>query len=441
MHRIGDTIDERYELIRPLGTRHGAEMWEAEHRVVGRTVTLKILPAEVAADPVARKRLVAEAGIAADVGHPTVVEVYDVGVAGDGVPYLVTEPIRGEILADIIARQGALQPEDACEIALQLLAGLEAAHASNIVHGDVQAESIVVRSGRSGQLLVKILDFGVALPVAESSDAPESTTRASQVEPLDDLRAVGLLLYEMLSGRAGTVEPPRAVETGNGEVVQARSLVPAIPAGLARVVDQALNPRSARRLGSAKEMAALLAPFASAERNRSLAPRNTLTPFLSPEARRTRGMARLERAVLGLGEPREKEKPSVRPNLVLLDRVGERTTDRPVRGAVKSSRPPRLAPHELMEPRIPRPPRAPKHFMSHKPRHAGAERAPLRARARKYPSLPLRRWKAADSSGTPKKASSPPSGRSVIGLRLWSVGLVAAAGLSAGLLLARLLHF
>src|SRR5215471_6329915 len=195
MHRIGDTIDERYELIRPLGTRHGAEMWEAEHRVVGRTVTLKILPAEVAADPVARKRLVAEAGVAADVGHPTVVEVYDVGVAGDGVPYLVTEPIRGEILADIIARQGALQPEDACEIALQLLAGLEAAHASNIVHGDVQAESIVVRSGRSGQLLVKILDFGVALPVAESSDAPESTTRASQVEPLDDLRAVGLLLY------------------------------------------------------------------------------------------------------------------------------------------------------------------------------------------------------------------------------------------------------
>src|SRR5262252_1130192 len=185
MHRIGDTIDERYELIRPLGTRHGAEMWEAEHRVVGRTVTLKILPAEVAADPVARKRLVAEAGIAADVGHPTLVEVYDVGVAGDGVPYLVTEPIRGEMLADIIARQGALQPE--------------AAHASNIVHGDVQAESIVVRSGRGGQLLVKILDFGVAFPVAESSDAPESTTRAAQVDPLDDLRAVGLLLYEMLS--------------------------------------------------------------------------------------------------------------------------------------------------------------------------------------------------------------------------------------------------
>jgi hypothetical protein len=193
---------------------------------------------------------------------------------------------------------------------------------------------------------VKILDFGVALPLDETSDAPESATRSADADALDDLQAVGLLLYEMLSGRAGAAEPARALETSNGaEVVQARSLVPAIPAGLARVVDQALNPRAARRLGSAKEMAGLLTPFASAERNRSLAPRNTLTPFLSPEARRTRGMARLERAVLGLGEPREKGKPSVRPNLVLLDRDGERTTDRPVRGAPKngSSRPPRLA--------------------------------------------------------------------------------------------------
>jgi serine/threonine protein kinase len=441
MHRIGDTIDERYQLTRPLGSRRGAEMWEAEHQVVGRTVTLKILAAEVAEDPGARKRLVAEASAAAEVGHPSVLEVYDVGVGADGVPYLVTEPIRGEMLTDIISRQGALQPEDACEIALQLLAGLEAAHAASIVHGDLQSESVIVKSGRGGELLVKILDFGLSLSLEATSDSPVSSSRPQDFDPLDDLQAVGVLLFEMLTGRAGALEPLRAQEGGGaGEVMQARALVPAIPAGLARIVDLALSPR-ARRLGSAKEMASLLEPFAGAERARSLAPRNTLTPFMSPEARRTRGMARLERAVLGLAEGREKEKPSVRPNLVLLDRT-ERTSERPVRGSGNrsASSPPRLAPHELVEPRIPKAPRAPKHFMSHQPRQSRADRAPQRLKARKYPSLPLRRWKAAQPSSAPSKSTrSQP--RSVMGLRLWSASLLAMAGLSAGLLLARLLHF
>jgi serine/threonine-protein kinase len=437
MHRIGDTIDERYQLTRPLGTRHGAEMWEAEHQVVGRTVTLKILASEVAADPGARKRLVAEASAAAEVGHPSVLEVYDVGIAAGGVPYLVTEPIRGETLGDIIARQGALQPEDACEIALQLLAGLEAAHTASIVHGELDADSVIVKSGRGGQLLVKILDFGLSLAL-EASEPPASAVRAPELDPLDDLQAVGAIMFEMLTGRVGGVEL-RAQEGGGAvEVTQARALVPAIPAGLARIVDLALSPRSARRIGSAKEMATLLAPFAASERTRSLAPRNTLTPFMSPEARRTRGMARLERAVLGLQETRDKEKPSVRPNLVLIDRT-ERSSERPLRSSGKSS-PPRLSPHELVEPRIPKAPRAPQHFLSHKPRNSPERTTGQRIRSRKHPSLPLRRWKAARTSSIPAK-SDQPAPRSIAGLRLWSAGLVAAVGLSAGLLLARLLHF
>ena len=413
-------------------------MWEAEHQVVGRTVTLKILAAEVAADPGARKRLVAEASAAAEVGHPSVLEVYDVGVAADGLPYLVTEPIRGETLADIIARQGALQPEDACEIALQLLAGLEAAHAANIVHGEIDSDSIIVKSGRSGQLVVKILDFGLSLAL-ESSEPPASAVRAPELDPLDDLHAVGAVMFEMLTGRAGGVAPIRAQEGGAApEVTQARSLVPAIPAGLARIVDQALGPRSGRGIGSAKEMATLLAPFAAAEGTRSLAPRNTLTPFMSPEARRTRGMARLERAVLGLQETKD-NRPSVRPNLVLLDRSPERSSERPLRSSGKSS-PPRLAPHELVDPRIPKAPRAPKHFLSHKPRTSPERTTGQRLRSRKYPSLPLRRWKAAPTSSIPAK-SEREAPRKIAGLRLWSAGLVAMAGLSAGLLLARLLHF
>src|SRR5262249_37041732 len=157
-HRIGDIIDHRYQLTRPLGVRHGAEMWEAEHRLAGRKVTLKVIQGD--ADPQARDLLVSEARAAAEIGHPRVVEGYDVGVTDAGLASLVTELLRGETLADIVARQGALQAEDACQVTLQVLAGLEAAHAANVVHGDLRADDIVLRKGRNGQLVVKLLDFG-----------------------------------------------------------------------------------------------------------------------------------------------------------------------------------------------------------------------------------------------------------------------------------------
>jgi len=170
MHRIGDIIDERYQLTRPLGVRHGAEVWEAEHRLAGRKVTLKVVRSDDADEPSAHDLLVSEARAAAEIGHPSVVEVYDVGVTDDGRAYLVTELLRGETLADILVRQGVMQAEDACQVALQVLAGVEAAHAANIVHGDLHADGIVLRRGRNGQLIVKLLDFGRFSPRSDSSE-------------------------------------------------------------------------------------------------------------------------------------------------------------------------------------------------------------------------------------------------------------------------------
>ena len=145
MHRPGEIIDERYQLLRPLGARSRAEIREAEHEVVGRKVTLKLLAGDVEGDPWLRHRLVAEARAATVIAHPTVVEVYDVGVTADGLAYLVTEPLRGELLSDIVLRQGALTVEDACQIAIQILAGLDAAHTAGIVHGGLNPTSIMLR--------------------------------------------------------------------------------------------------------------------------------------------------------------------------------------------------------------------------------------------------------------------------------------------------------
>jgi serine/threonine protein kinase len=424
MHRIGDIIDHRYQLTRPLGVRNGAEMWEAEHRLAGRKVTLKVVPD---ADSPARDRLVAEARVASEIGHPSIVEVYDVGVAEEGLAYLVTELLRGETLADIVTRHGAMQPEDACQVMLQVLAGLEAAHVANVAHGDLDADDIVLRKGRNGQLIVKILDFGRAL----------SDGRANA---LTDIQAVGAILYEMLTGRARQGAPAQAAQATSNEVPEvAQSLVPAIPQPLARIVDEALAVETTKgtSVGSAKRLAEELAPFAISDRAPSLAPRETLMPFLSQEARKSRGMARLERAVLGL-----ENKPSARPNLFVIEGSQEkavRRTDRPSRAPQPQAVRPSLDSDDLIEPRIPRPPRTPKHVGGSVPRLLAADR--IDGGRHKKSSLSHRRWKAARAKNVRDNATKQVKGMNPVARRVWSAFLLAAAGLGAGLLLARLLHF
>ncbi len=217
--------------------------------------------------------------------------------------------------------------------------------------------------------------------------------------------------------------------------------MPAIPQDLARIVDLALASGAGRgnSIRSVKEMAELLAPFADADRPPSFAPRETLMPFLSTEARKSRGMARLERAVLGLSDAR----PSARPNLFVID--GSQDKDNVTRITERPSRAPQAATARsldsdaLIEPRIPRPPRTPKHFGS-VPRLMAADRIESSNHHRRHSSHPLRRWKAARPK-TSRKQTKPAKGMSPVAMRIWSAGLLAAAGLGAGLLLARLLHF
>jgi serine/threonine protein kinase len=409
MHRIGDIIDQRYLLTRPLGVRQEAEMWEAEHRISGRKVTLKVVPGEGAA--AARARFAAEARIAAEIGHSGIVDVFDVGVA-DGSAYLVFELLRGETLADIVTHQGAMQAEDACHVMLQILAAVEAAHVARITHGDLRSESIILRRGRDGQLIVKLLDFGGPTKGAHhDSDAPVSAARAQiGFDPKDDIQAAGAILYDMLTGRVG-------VRLGTG---------------------------SGRPIGSAREMSSLLSPFAVSEQAPSLAPRDTLMPFLSPEARRSRGMARLERAVLGLSEP--KEKLSVRPNLVLIEGASEapaRIVDAPTKRSASEA--PRQVPaQDLLEPRIPRPPRTPELTDPRGRFSRGSGRGESASRSRKRNSVGHRRWRASRhsiGSRASDLSSLQAAAMNRVMRRIWSAGLLAAAGMGAGLLIGHLLHF
>jgi eukaryotic-like serine/threonine-protein kinase len=201
------------------------EVYRAEDTRLGREVAIKVLPAAFVADPDRVARFEREARVLASLTHPSIASIYEVG-RDDGTHFLVMELAQGETLADRIAR-GALPPAEALPIALQIAEALEAAHERGIVHRDLKPANVMVdREGR-----VKLLDFGLARALevdsgeaaaAELADSPTLTRHSSLAgallgtaaymspeqaggSPADrraDVWAFGVLLFEMLAGRA-----------------------------------------------------------------------------------------------------------------------------------------------------------------------------------------------------------------------------------------------
>ena len=241
-------------------------VYAAEDGRLGRKVAIKMLRG-TSADPSARERLLREARAAARVSHPAVCQVYEIG-EHEGEPYIAMELLEGEALAARIAR-GPIPLREAVDLALGILAGLDALHRQGIVHRDLKPSNVFLTP--SG---VKLLDLGLALPVQEDlgqSDlrltrtgmligtpgfmAPEQWTHEA-VGPAADLFALGALLHEMLSGRPAFVgvnlldiyhsilHEPTPVLTG-GPGVEA----------IDRVIRNALEKRPADRPPTAAAMA------------------------------------------------------------------------------------------------------------------------------------------------------------------------------------------
>ncbi|MFI5931865.1 serine/threonine-protein kinase [Actinoplanes sp. NPDC051494] len=202
-------VGERYLLREPLGRGGMSVVWRAEDTLLGREVAVKVLSADVSADPAALGRMYAEARAAASLRHDNVVEVYDYGetqIDGVAMPYVVMELVNGRALSDML-RAGALSWELAVLIGAQVAAALAAAHDRGVVHRDVKPANIMIHSGG-----VKLVDFGISAAVGELehvSDqilgtpaylAPERLA-GGMVRPATDVYALGLLLYLMLAGR------------------------------------------------------------------------------------------------------------------------------------------------------------------------------------------------------------------------------------------------
>ncbi len=263
----------RYETESRLGIGGMAEVLLARDTALGRRVALKLLAPQLAADPVFVERFRREATAIASLNHPNVIVIYDHGVA-DGQPFIAMEYVPGRTLKELITAGAPFSAEAAVRYASQVLDGLAAAHAVGIVHRDVKPQNLMVRDDGT----LKVADFGVARSADETmltqygsvigtADyiSPEQA-RGAPAGAASDLYSVGVVLFEMLTGRVPfTGEVPLAIANQHvgTPAPPVRELNPAVPVSLARAVERALSKQPSQRYGSAAEMkAALTAPAA-----------------------------------------------------------------------------------------------------------------------------------------------------------------------------------
>ena len=260
-------LDGRYALRQRLGGGGMADVYLAEDLTLRRPVAVKILKAELAADPDLVERFRIEAQAAAQLNHPSIVAVFDRGATGSST-YIVMEYVCGETLKQRVRRTGRLAPEQAIRTTLAVLAALEAAHGRHIVHRDVTSANVLIDDADR----VKVADFGIArlggstltrtgTMLGTSAYLSPEQAQGRQADERSDLYSLGVVLFEMLTGRlpfTGDSDVAVAVQHASTAPPDPRSFVPGLPEALVAVVAKALSKAPDARYQTAAEFAAAL---------------------------------------------------------------------------------------------------------------------------------------------------------------------------------------
>jgi serine/threonine protein kinase/tetratricopeptide (TPR) repeat protein len=269
-----------YEILAPLGAGGMGEVYTARDTRLDRTVAVKVLPPDVAADPERRARFEREARAVAALQHPNICTIHDVGVATEGVLFLVMELLAGETLQRRLAR-GPLDERELIEIATALTGALDAAHASGIIHRDIKPANIFL-TGHGA----KVLDFGLAKATASQAAAGASMQstrlaadgltehgqtvgtvaymspeqlRGEAVDVRTDLFSLGLVLYEMATGRpafGGATSAMISAAILHEQPRPPREIRPALSSALEHIILKAIEKDRRVRYQHASEMRA-----------------------------------------------------------------------------------------------------------------------------------------------------------------------------------------
>ena len=285
---IGQTLGGRYRVTALLGSGGMGAVYQAEHTALKKTVAVKVLNQEMASHREAALRFEREAMVSARIVHPNVVSATDSGRLPDGSLYLVLEYVAGRSLRELIDAERRLPPPRALAIGAQIADALAAAHRADIVHRDLKPSNVMLLREENNTETVKVLDFGLAR-IAGQSVPGEALTRTGSVfgtpeymspeqargEIVDhraDLYALGVILYELVSGRQPFIAP-ELVAVLIKHIQEAPPPLPAdVPAPLASYIMALLDKDPKNRPDDARQVAKNLRRLSPAAASLSTAP-------------------------------------------------------------------------------------------------------------------------------------------------------------------------
>ncbi|MEO0562332.1 MAG: protein kinase [Chloroflexota bacterium] len=293
-------LNGRYRLVAQQGSGGMAVIYKAIDNELGRTVAIKILRPSLTSDPDFLRRFKNEARNVANLSHPNIVTVYDVGSDGD-THYIVMEFIDGSDLKKLIRKETKLPVDVAVDLGIQICAGIGLAHRAGLVHADVKPQNVLLTSSRE----VKVTDFGIAQAFSDTNSgerqavvwgsphyfAPEQA-RGEKPSPASDVYSIGIVLFEMLTGQlpySGSSQQELAMAHIRTEVPRVTDVNPQIPEELSRIVYKVMSKEPVGRYRMADQLGQILTKYRDQGQQltaaRPVGHQPSSNPIPSPESR------------------------------------------------------------------------------------------------------------------------------------------------------------
>ncbi|HEX3597198.1 MAG TPA: serine/threonine-protein kinase [Polyangiaceae bacterium] len=335
---LGATVGDTFSIVRVIGEGGMARVYEGRHvRLPNKRFAIKVLHSMYAQQPNIVARFQREAEASSGIGHPNVVDVFDLGITPDGRPFLVSEFLEGKDFATLLDERERIDSGVAVHVVRQVCRALAAAHARGVVHRDVKPENVFL-VGDMESPVVKVLDFGISkfdsvggatltqtgMIMGTPGYMPPEQARGAKTDHRADIYGVGAMLYRATTGKLPfdsddatealsmvlTEEPPRP-----------RSVQPSIPEALELVIQRAMAKNPDERYSSMAELDERLAPFdPETPSSVSLLPPG---PGAPRAARKTTVAAATVRSPMASNdfEQRTREAKLARPTMVFLTLV------------------------------------------------------------------------------------------------------------------------
>jgi eukaryotic-like serine/threonine-protein kinase len=262
-------LNGRYKLVSQLGSGGMAVIYEAVDQVLGRTVAIKVLRPSLTSDQTFVMRFRNEARSVANLSHPNIVTVHDVGNDGQ-THFMVMEFVKGQDLKKIIREQGVMPIDRTLDLAIQMCSGIGFAHRAGIVHADVKPQNMLITK----DWRLKVTDFGIAQALTDTQPtqrqdvvwgsphyfAPEQA-RGEKPTPASDVYAIGIVIFEMLTGRqpyTGNSQQELAMAHLREPIPLVTEFNPSVPENLSKIIYKVMSKEPAGRYRMADQLGHIL---------------------------------------------------------------------------------------------------------------------------------------------------------------------------------------